>query len=110
MSTAVGRGVLAAPATDSVVAGCDEFDASSDQALLADDLFVPGIRRIGVFEGAPMLAVPHPLVLHNTADKFPTAGLRDAYLTAGAYRVYREESAALDDDAVVNAIAQMKGK
>ncbi len=99
--------LLAAPAADAVVADCDGFDASSDQALLADDVFVPGIRRIGVFEGAAMLAVPHPLVLHNTADKFSTGGLRDAYLTAGAHRVYREESAVLDDDAVVNAISNV---
>ena len=96
--------LLAASAADAVVADCDGFDPSSDQALLADDLFVPGIRRIGGFEGAAMLAAPHPLVLHNTAGKFSTGGLRDAYLIADAYRVYREESAALDDDAVVKAI------
>ena len=96
--------LLAAPAADAVVADCDRFDAASDQAMLTDDLFVPGIRRFGAFEGAAMLAAPHPLVLHNTADKFSTAGLRDTYLTTGAYRVYREESAALDDEAVAHAI------
>ncbi len=99
--------LLAAPAADAVVADCDRFDASSDQAMLTDDIFVPGIRRFGAFEGAAMLAAPHPLVLHNTADKFGTAGIRDSYLASGALRDLREESAALDDEAVAKAISNV---
>ncbi len=100
--------LLAAPAADAVVADCDRFDPSSDQALLVDDLFVPGIRRIGGFEGVAMLAAPHPLVLHNTADKFPTAGIRDTYLTSGALRVFREDSTLLGEEALADAILQTR--
>ena len=67
---ASGR-LLAAPGAGAVIADCDQLDVTSDQALLAPDLFCPGIRNIGTFEGGAMLAAPHPLLLHNTGAGFP---------------------------------------
>ena len=83
-----GRGglwaLLAAPAAGAVVADCDQLDVTSDDALLAPDLFCPGIRNIGTFEGAAMLAAPHPVLLHNTGENFPTVALRSTYRAMGA--------------------------
>ena len=71
--------LLAAPAASAVVADCSQLDATSDSALLAPDFFVPGIRNIGTFQGAAILAAPHPVLLHNTGTDFPTEDLRAAY-------------------------------
>jgi len=47
--------------------------------LLAPDLFCPGILRMGGFEGAALLAAPHPLLLHNTGANFQTETLNATY-------------------------------
>jgi hypothetical protein len=100
--------LLAAPAADAVVADCDQVDVSSDEALLAPDLLCPGIRNIGTFEGAAMLAAPHPLLLHNTGDKFPTTAIRSAYQALGATKKLRIESRRLSDDEVAEWIAKLE--
>jgi dienelactone hydrolase len=76
--------VLAAPEADAVVADCAAVDATSDEALLVADLFCPGLRTVGTFEGAAMLAAPHPLRLHNTGENFPTRALQSVYQITGA--------------------------
>src|SRR5207248_590435 len=65
--------ILAAPGADAVVADANALDTSDDQALLAPDVFSPGLRTIGTFEGSPLLAAPHPLLLHNTGQNFSVA-------------------------------------
>lgn len=80
-----GMGTLmAAPAADAVAVDCNGLDPSSDEALLAPGCFAPGLRCIGGFQGAAMLAAPHRLLLHNTQGKFPTADIEAAYRAAGA--------------------------
>ena len=98
--------LLAAPAAGAVIADCDELDATSDEALLAPDLFCPGIRNIGTFEGAAMLAAPHPLLLHNTGTNCPTGSLRAAYRAIGASAKLRVAAAALPDDELVRWITK----
>jgi hypothetical protein len=71
--------LLAAPAADAVVADVEGLDTSSDQLLLAPDLFAPGLRRMGGFEGAAMLAAPNPLFMHRTGLNFSTTWIRDLY-------------------------------
>lgn len=93
--------LLAAPAAGTVVADCDELGLTSDQALLAPDLFCPGIRNIGTFEGGAILAAPHPLLLHNTGTDFPTDALRAAYRAIGASHRLRVVAARLPDEEVV---------
>jgi len=71
--------LMAAPAADLVAADCDGLDTASDQALLARDLFVPGIRRLGSLPGVALLAATNPLLLHQTGTAFDTAALRTVY-------------------------------
>jgi hypothetical protein len=99
--------LLAAPAADAVSADCDALDLASDQALLARDLFCPGIRNIGAFEGSAILAAPHPLLLHNTAKALPTAGLSSTYLGLGARRKLTIESERLSDEQIVSWISRI---
>jgi hypothetical protein len=75
--------LLAAPAAAGVVADCAALDTASDSALLEPDLFCPGIRDLGTFEGPAMLAAPNPLFLHHTGAKFETGFI------AGLYRGLR---------------------
>lgn len=75
--------LLAAPGADAVIADCDGLDLSEESALLAPDLFCPGILAMGGFEGAALLAAPHPLLLHHTGSKFPADSLRPAYNAVG---------------------------
>ena len=83
------------------MADCDELGLTSDQALLAPDLFCPGIRNIGTFEGGAILAAPHPLLLHNTGTDFPTDALRAAYRAIDASDRLRVVAARLPDEEVV---------
>ena len=100
--------LLAAPAADAVVADCDRLDVSRDEVLLAPDLLCPGIRKIGTFEGAAMLAAPHPLLVHNTGANFATEALRSAYQVAGASHKVRVESPQLSDEELVQWISQVQ--
>jgi hypothetical protein len=112
--TLVGTGraglwaLLAAPAARAVIADCDELNAASDEALLASDLFCPGIRNIGTFEGGAILAAPHPLLVHNAGEKFPTDALRSTYRAIGASDNLRVVAARLPDNELVEWIAQMQ--
>jgi dienelactone hydrolase len=74
--------LLAAPAADATIADADGLDVASDETLLAPDLFVPGIRRLG-FESMAALAAPRPLLVHNTGDKFSFPKSNPARLSSG---------------------------
>ena len=89
--------LLAAPAADAVIADCNDLNISSDETLLAPDLFCPGLRTIGTFEGAAMLAAPHPLLLHNTGSHFLTSTVRATYKAIGANANLRVESLPLSE-------------
>jgi dienelactone hydrolase len=92
--------LLAAPAADLVVADCDGADSARDETLLARDLLVPGLRRLGGFEGVALLAAPNPLFLHNTGTSFATATLRKVYEGARSAGRYREQPTRASDDEV----------
>src|SRR5262249_46293357 len=96
--------LLAAPGADAVVADANSVDISDDQTLLAPDLFCPGLRNLGVFEGPALLAAPHPLLVHHTGEHFPTNDLRSGYKAAGAAKHLRIELSLLVDDALVKYI------
>jgi len=98
--------MLAAPGADAVVADANALDTSDDQALLAPDVFSPGLRTIGTLEGAPLLAAPHPLLLHNTGQNFSVSGIRSGYKSSGGKKL-RLESARLSDDALANWISEL---
>jgi dienelactone hydrolase len=100
--------LLAAPAADAVIADCDTFDATSDAALLAPDFFAPGFRRMGGFETAALLAAPNPLVLHNSGDHFPYAGLRGTYTAIAGAKVITVSPAKLSDDDLVKQSLGLK--
>lgn len=100
--------LLVAPGADAVIADCDGLDANNDQALLAPDLFCPGIRRIGDFEGAAILAAPRPLLLHNLGRNFPDGSVRAAYAALKSGKDFRAESKRLDDEALAGWISQAR--
>ncbi len=92
--------LMAAPVADVVVADACQLPAADDASLLAPDLFTPGLRRLGGFEGAAALAAPHPVLIHNTGSAFPTRWITDTYAAAGARKAARIEPAALPDEAI----------
>jgi len=96
----------AAPAAGAVVADCSQTDVTSDEALLAPDLFCPGILNIGTFEGGAILAVPQPLLLHNTGTNFPSYSLRTAYRAVGASQKLRVVAARLPEEELVKWVSQ----
>jgi hypothetical protein len=53
-----------------------------------------------------MLAAPHPLLLHNTGDRFPTAALRSTYRAMRATDKVRVVAAALPDEELASWIAR----
>jgi dienelactone hydrolase len=100
--------VLAAPAADIVVADCDQLDVSSNAALLEPDLFIPGLRKIGAFEGVATLAAPHPILLHNIGKSFSTNWLSDVYSASKGKEFFKADANELGIEAVANWIARLK--
>lgn len=106
MEQAGAWAMLAASAADSVAADCDQLDTTTDDALLSDALFVPGLRRMGDFRAALTLAAPHPLLLHNVGTRFAAADwVRDVYTTAGAAPKLRAAPERLNTDALADWLA-----
>jgi dienelactone hydrolase len=100
--------LLAAPGADAVAADVIGLDWSDEQALLAPRLFCPGLLTIGGFAGGAMLAPSHPLLLHDTGNKFATADLLAAYTAAGTVNQLKVENSRQDEDAIVRWVAQIR--
>jgi dienelactone hydrolase len=102
--------MLAAPAADALVADCAQFDSTSDQSFLAHDIFSPGLRKLGGFEGVAAINTGNPLLLHNTGDKFTTSYLQKVYKGMHVPELFRQETAALSEDRIVTWIAELKSR
>lgn len=99
--------LLAAPAAQAVIADCDQLDVSDESALLAPDLFCPGILALGGFEGVAALAAPHPVLLHNTGSKFSTDTLRSTYSASGIVGKMRVAAGRLDGSQLADWVARL---
>ncbi|MFO1512412.1 MAG: acetylxylan esterase, partial [Verrucomicrobiota bacterium] len=99
--------LLAAPAADAVLADCNTLNVANDIDLLGPDVFCPGLRNIGTFEGAAMLAAPHPLFLHTTGDRFTTQGVQLTYQVSGSRNQLHLESGRPSDEALVEWISKL---
>lgn len=100
--------LLAAPgARCALVADCRALGAPGDEALLERDLFVPGLRNLGTFEGPVMLAAPRPVLLHNTGAGFATEGIRAAYKAAAVSRRFTAQAAPLSEERIVQWLTKL---
>ncbi|HEY6170133.1 MAG TPA: hypothetical protein VI454_19020, partial [Verrucomicrobiae bacterium] len=102
--------LLAAPAADAVAADCNALDLTTDEALMRQDLFVPGLRRIGAFAGAAALAAPNPLLIHNEGGTLSLDYVRAAYGAIGAAQSFRAEPTELSTEALTDWIVQAKSR
>jgi hypothetical protein len=100
--------LLAAPAADATLADSAQLNENSDESLLAPDLFCPGLRIIGGFEGAAMLAAPKPLLVCNTGANFSGADVSSAYQALGAGAKFRRETRPLSETETLNWIMRVK--
>lgn len=100
-------GLLASPAADGLVADCDAQLISSDKMLLKADMFTPGLRNIGSFEGAATLSAPHPVFLHNTGD-MRKSSLPGIYRNLGSSKEIRLAVDRFSDEEIANWIARIK--
>jgi dienelactone hydrolase len=99
--------MLAAPASDALVADCAQFDSTDDRNFFAQDVFSPGLRRIGAFEGVAAISATNPLLLHNTGGKFTTDFISRVYNKMHVPERYRQETARLSDDQITDWIANL---
>lgn len=100
--------LLAAPVADGVVADANLLDTTSESKLLGPDVFMPGLRKMGGFETAGILAAPHPLVLHNVGDKFAAQRLSGAYQAANASGRIRIDKNRLTSEEMARCIDRLK--
>jgi hypothetical protein len=63
---------------------------------------------MGGFEGAALLAAPHPLLVFNTGQKFSTDALRAGYENVGELDRLRISSDKIGDDEIVKWITALK--
>lgn len=99
--------MLAAPASDALVADCAQFDSTLDSSFLARDVFSPGLRKLGGFEGVAAMNTGNPILLHNVGGKFTTSFVSHAYNKMRASDRYRQETAALTATQVASWIAEL---
>jgi hypothetical protein len=100
--------MLTAPLADAVIADCGQVDTSDDQTFLAPELFCPGIRNIGAFEGALVLAAGNPLLLQNVANGFSTDHLMHGYRAQRAGKNLRIESRRLNDEEIASWVGALR--
>jgi dienelactone hydrolase len=100
--------ILAAPASDTLVADCAQFDSTDDRNFLAQDLFSPGLRKLGAFEGIAAICATNPLLLHNTGEKFTTSFISKVYRGMHVPESYRQETIALSDEQIASWISDLK--
>lgn len=89
--------LMAAPGADAVAADCAGLDVSDEQALLAQELFCPGLLAMGGFQTAALLAAPNPVLLHNTGAEFATAAITRAYAGAKVPDRFSQKPRCLSD-------------
>lgn len=76
--------MLAAPVADAVIADAKNIDLTNDEALLTEDNYVPGLRRMGDVATALLLSAPNPITLTHTGTNLATVTrLREAYAALG---------------------------
>jgi dienelactone hydrolase len=98
--------MLASPMGDAVVADCAQLDLRDDKELLAKDLFSPGLRKLGGFEGVAAIAGTVPILTHNTGENFSSGFLRTVYKGMHVKERYREEQTKLSDAEIAKWIAE----
>jgi hypothetical protein len=79
-----------------------QFDGAGADAWQGNEMFNPGIMRVGGTATAGSLIAPARLTIHNTGEKFQTAGIKSAYGAAEAgknLRIVREKMA---DQAIID--------
>jgi dienelactone hydrolase len=96
--------LMAAPVGDVMVADCDQLEVANDAQMLAPDVFVPGIRRIGAFEGIVALASPKPLLMHNAGKAFPLERIRSHYAATTLPKYLLASETKLSDAELANWI------
>ncbi len=103
-----GRGglwmLMAAPIADIVAADCAQADTSSDAELLSRDLFVPGFRRLGGFDGILAITSPKPVLLHNTGNTFPAERIKNHFHATTLPKYFLASDKPLPDAELANWI------
>jgi dienelactone hydrolase len=98
--------LLAAPTADAVVADANAIDAADDGTCLNQGLFVPGLRKLGGFEGVAMLAAPKPMLLHNTGGRFKQDFLQSAYAGVRAAKDIQSQAQAVSESELAGWIVK----
>jgi dienelactone hydrolase len=94
--------LAAAPLADAVIADCAEFDSNSEIQLTSQDIFMPGLRKLGGFQGIAMLAAPRPILMHNAGVRFEFLQIRDLYDKIRKSRSLRVEPGKLGSEALAD--------
>jgi dienelactone hydrolase len=100
--------LLAAPGAEAVAADAASVNSEGERALLAPDVFCPGLLAMGGFEAGPMLVPTHPLLVHNTGEGFTTRGIQAAYKVADASAKLRLLSTQVGDREIAEWLARLK--
>ena len=98
--------LLAAPGADGVAADSVGESGNDDTALLAADVFTPGLKRMGAFAGVAAIAAPHPLLIYNAPALYAQPVLEAAYITAKATAQLQLKGQIMDPASVAAWIAE----
>lgn len=98
--------LFAAPAADAVIADADATELS-EQDFLAQDLFSPGLLRLGHVAGTAMLAAPNPLLIHNLGEIFPKQNFIQTYGAAAQRSALNLSDERVSTETLIRWMARM---
>jgi dienelactone hydrolase len=98
--------MLAAPLVNAVIADCTAADAS-DLFRVRPEVFVPGLKSIGDFNGVAALAAPNPILV-CAGKNFSVDSLKDVYKALRAAKEIRTEYSRPKDEEIVKWIMALK--
>ena len=78
------------------------------RAYVKQELFSPGLRKMGGFQGAAALATPNPLLAYNTGAKFPTDLLRASYKAASASPMLTTSAQKMSDAEIADWVGKLR--
>ena len=99
--------LLAARAADGVIVDAGGINAGEDRTLLGAEVFVPGLKLIGGFDGAASLAAPRPFWIHHTGGQFSTVTVSNVYNAAGAADQLRIDPVPASDPGLLDWITAL---
>ncbi|MBN1341165.1 MAG: acetylxylan esterase [Phycisphaerae bacterium] len=102
----LARGAADLPGLGATVVDACGFDGSAEASWDKNEMFNPGMMRLGGLDTAGGLIAPSRLLIHNTGGAYATKATEAAYRSAEARKSLRLSRDKLDESAMLSWLSQ----